>query len=211
MLTWTKEKQHQPISLSFKQREPFFSNELLLAFVIAIGVHLLFLILFKIDLGMLSSAAPLPPATLTVQPQGFKTTIEQNKGYSPTLAFLHTTRQNPTLLPSPDIKETRAFSPRSLHRESYKATPLFSKGILLQKESTPLLLSHYEPMRALLEFEAEPKTGKIYYIGWIEHTGNPEWDKKIETYIKGLTLQIPSSTTPYGTLDIQFISTGEGA
>lgn len=213
MLTWTRTKPDQALTLTFRERSRFFTRELFFAFTIAFCLHLFFGILFKIELGMLKDPEQPAPATVIASPSGAHMIAEQEPIRKNPLPFLETARPTtPTLRPSPYIQEKAAFTVHALKKLTFHAAPYFSKGVTL-KTAPPETLSieTFEPFHAALNFEADPRSGVIYYLSWQEKTGNTEWDKKIESYVKSLRLSIPPSTSPYGEINIQFMPVEEKA
>jgi hypothetical protein len=208
MIRWTLKKKGNTVALTFRERRRFWTRELLLALLIASLAHVIPLVVFKIDLGMLKD--PEPPSTVTLLPStnpGSVLISEKEAHQKIEMPFLEIRRTEPiAFVPTGLPQESVTYRAPILIKKSFQATPYLSRGISIKnKELSPLQVIAYEPLHASLFFEADPATGIIFFYEWKERSGNAALDKEIETYLKKLTLHIPGKSLARGEIDLQFL------
>lgn len=208
MIRWTLKKKGKAVELTFRERRRFWTKELLLALCIASLAHLIPLVIFKIDLGMLKD--PEPPSIVTLlpsSPPGSVLISEKEVLQKIHMPFLEIRRPAPSSVhqstPSP---ETVAYRAPILTKKTFYAKPHLSRELAVRKAGMPAPhIVAYEPMRASLSIEADPATGIIYFYEWKERSGSPALDKEIESYVKKLILDIPQKSLAKGEIDLQFV------
>lgn len=208
MIRWSLKKKGRAVALTFRERRRFWTRELLLALLIASLAHLIPLVVFKIDLGMLKDPEPLAAVTLLPSTAPGSVLISEKEAHRKIeMPYLEIRRPEPFLTTQTTFShETVAYRAPILLKKSFRATPYLSRGISIKnQELPPLQVIAYEPLRASLVFEADPTTGIIYFYEWKERSGNSALDKEIETYLKQLTLHIPDQGLVRGEIDLQFL------
>lgn len=208
MIRWSLEKKGREVALTFRERRRFWTRELLFALLIASLAHLIPLVVFKIDLGMLKDPEPLSAVTLLPSTNPGSVLISEKEARPKIdMPFLEIRRPEPiSFVQTGFLRENVAYRAPILIKKSFQATPYLSRGLSIKKAPpTALQVIAYEPLRASLFIEADPATGTIYFYEWKERSGNAALDKDIETYLKKLTLHVPGKGLARGEIDLQFL------
>lgn len=208
MIRWTLKKKGKAVELTFKERRRFWTKELLMALLIASLAHVIPLVIFKIDLGMLKDPEPLSTVTLLPSSTPGSVLISEKETVKKIqMPFLEIRRPAPLSLTSNEpLTETVAYRAPILTKKSFYAKPHLSRELIVKAAGVPApQIVAYEPFHASLFFEADPTTGIIYFYEWKERSGSAALDKEIENYIKNIVLDFPRKSLARGEIDLQFV------
>lgn len=218
-----KNQQNHKVALSIRGRTQLWTQDLFIALLLALGLHLSFLLLFEIDLGQFS-ILPLDSSKITVfgdlTKEGTFTTAESSENRR-TLSFSYAglARKNEPELPAAFTE----FSPSSFIQEP--SQPYLSNSwIAYEEDQKKPLIGHFNfshgfntnesdlaslksetCCKGKLEFQASTETGQVIWIRWIASTGQSKLDKEIESLLKKQRFKIHSKTLfAHGTLEVGF-------
>lgn len=207
-------KKNSKLKLTVKNRTKILTKEFAFALSIAFFVHFLAFTLFHIDLGLFSTTHEYP--TAIVQGSDLISPIEATDQEKPLIIppFLVFPKQSapeyPSLMYSNEIafasyEPTFDLSHLDLGSLNLPGSSHFflSCGNTFQKE--PDTIQSKNQCRAKLDFKAIPSTGKIFWLDWVESTGNPKLDYQIQESLK--TAELNKSHEPiasHGTIEIEF-------
>lgn len=208
MIRWTLKKKGKAVELTFKERRRFWTKELLLALLIASLAHVIPLVIFKIDLGMLKDPEPLSAVTLLPSSTPGSVLISEKEAIQNIPMPFHEIRRPAplSLTQKHPLAETVAYRAPILTKKSFYAKPHLSRELLVKNAGIPApQIVAYEPIHASLLIEADPTTGIIYFYEWKERSGSAALDKEIENYIKKIVLDVPRKSLARGEIDLQFV------
>ena len=206
-------KKNAKLKLTVKNRTKILTKDFIFALSIAFLVHFLAFTLFHIDLGLFSTTTEYP--TAIVQTHDSSLLIDSSNQESKPLrvpSFLIFSKQHapnyPSLIHSNEIvfhKPTLDLAHLELDTFNQARISHFyiSHGNTFQKEPTPLKSKNF--CRAKVEFKASPTSGKIFWLDWIESTGDRKLDYQIQEVLK--TTPIQKTLEPiasHGTIEIEF-------
>lgn len=206
-------KKNTKLKLSVKNRTKIFTKDFVFALSIAFLVHFFAFTLFHIDLGLFSTTTEYP--TAIVQPSDPSLFIDSSHQESkplPIPSFLVFSKQQtpnyPSLIHSNKIAlHEPSFDLAHLELDALSHLNLshfhLSCGNTFQK--APTALQSKNICRAKLAFKASPISGKIFWLDWIESTGDRKLDYQIQEVLKASQIQkthMPIAS--HGIIEIEF-------
>lgn len=172
-------------------------TDLIVAFSVALALHLLAFLLFHVDLAhFLTTTSPTPTLIVSADPSLplVESELEEKLPIPPFLIV------PPPPLPSLTLNQPHPFFDLSAYElDSKTARYLFSGGATLLNELKPLCT--LKTCKAKLTFKID-NSGKIYWVNWHESTQDPKLDQEILGQLKTAKIASPSSS---GIIEVEFI------
>ena len=194
----TIEKNSENISLFYKERIRLWSPLFFRALALALGLHLLGILFFQIDLGLLPiKTTLLPSVKVSSQAPAIETLIEINQAVT-VAPYLQVKREafpqlslmplHPIEIPSPQIifpssDSLTATSNQTTYAHIQFSGPDMAYNLFRNDWKVP------RETKALLQFKAIMPQGYIVWLNWEQSTGDLQLDHDIETYLKSLSLK----------------------
>lgn len=208
-------KKNSKLKLTVKNRTKILTKDFVFALSIAFFVHFLAFTLFHIDLGLFSTTHEYPIAFVQASDPSAPIDAADLDGKPLAIpSFLAITARSapeyPSLTPSSEI----AFNS---HKTSFDLDGLeiallnqpsssrfyLSGGNSFQTE--PIALKSKNLCRAKLAFKANPDNGKIFWLDWVESTGDHKLDYQIQEALKQAQLKrTDEPIASHGTIEIEF-------
>lgn len=207
-------RKNSKIKLTVKNRTKILTKEFAFALSVAFFVHFLAFFLFHIDLGLFSTTHEYP--TAFVQGSDISAPIDTADHDKPLSVppYLIFSKQNtpkyPSLIQSSEIalaSHETTFDLSYLDLDSMNQSRIshfyLSNGHSFLKEPTRI---HSKKLcRGKLEFKASKASGKIFWLDWLESTGDRKLDDQIQAALK--TAQLAETLDPvasHGIIEVEF-------
>lgn len=209
------QKKSGGVELTIKSRPPFFTKDLMIAFVLALLLHLSAFFLFHIDLNSFFSSKN-SPSLLVTSDFTTKTYLDSQEESTkiPSILKINSSQfpsHTPFAIDLPSQKIALSSSPIDLSGFDLKVGPKKSRFYISRGHSFaehPESLFSKKLCRAALEFKASTKTGEIFWVRWLESTQNPQLDCEILSRIKNARIQpfSDSGIALSGIIEVEFAS-----
>lgn len=198
----TLNRERGTYTFTFKKRASYFTKDFLLALSIALLLHLMAIIFFRIDVGTLLKIYPeLGNLSVLAAPKdsGSLSLLSDTsqEAFGKEFSFQISRKEAPTSLPPHFENQTLSpFHTVELPEEELpQELPPFYASLQLYPfpyASKPTFLKSSTATRAKVEFIADTKNEELIWLKLIESTGDSRLDKKIQAYLRELPLQISS-------------------
>lgn len=215
------QKQSGRITLNWYQKPSFFTKEIKLSLLIALFIHIFWLIVFPIDWKSFITTKDSPIA-IQVMSDSIKETIAESSSIRtlpeyPEHLFSYNRIALQKHLPSISTILPKSSKENSSYYDRIHYFPLpvvdyqnlFSLRICegypidFQPSKSP---KSTHPCKAQLEFQALTQIGAIVWLKWKESTGNEALDRECENYLHEIRLKITSSEyIVRGSLEMEFL------
>ncbi len=210
-----EQKKNSKLKLTVKNRTKILTKDFVFALSIAFFVHFLAFTLFHIDLGLFSTTREYPIAFVQTSDLSAPIDSADLDGKPLTIpSFLAIAAPSgpeyPSLIPSSEVAFTSnktSFDLDGLEiallSQSSSSHFHLSGGNSFQSE--PAALKSKNLCRAKLAFKANPNNGTIFWLDWIESTGDNKLDYQIQEALKQAQLKrADEPIASHGTIEIEF-------
>ncbi len=195
-------QKNSKIKLTVKSRTKILTKEFAFALSIAFFVHFLAFTLFHIDLGLFSTTREYP--TAVVQAGDISLTSHDQEKPLIVPSFLIVKPQNAPEYPSMDVLPlATTFDLSGLEIATLNMPALshfYLSGNAFEIEPSPLKSTC--PCRAKLAFKSYQD--KIFWLDWIESTGDLKLDYRIQEALKKASLKTQDQT--HGIIEVEFLT-----
>jgi hypothetical protein len=209
-----EQQKNSKVRLIIRKNTGLLTWDFAFALCIALGLHLSAFFLFSIDLGSFLNIPETPTTILVVSDPSSVITDAMDQEEKPLHfpSFLVIKREKTPALPNLESEDLPKAIPKSFDLSHLEFNQLkgpgtsrfsLSRGNTFAKE--PEKLTSKKCCKGILEFKALPKTGEIFWVHWIEPTGDTKLDHHIVENLKNARLA-PSSASAQGIIEVEFHS-----
>lgn len=200
----TIEKNSQKVSFAFKERIKLWTPQFTLALIVALAIHLVGLLLFRVDLGVLLTARdPLPSVKVSSYVPLVEVLPDSNSRLT-VASFLDVERKE-----SPDIPNLPLI-PLEMEMNplidlalpiafdlSFFPNKAINSAAWLQFSGSGF--AHTEMIKELMGPEGthaslsyRSSAGTLFWLEWLQTTGDLQLDRQIELFLKSLQTALPA-------------------
>lgn len=207
-----EQQKNSKVRLILRKNTGLLTRDFAFAFLLALGLHLSAFFLFSIDLGSFLNIPETPSMIVLSDSSSIADALNQEEKPLHFPPFLVIKREKPSVMLNSEVEAIPKVIPKPfdlshLEFDQSKGPGMshftLSRGNTFVKE--PVHLTSKKCCKGILEFKAFPKTGEIFWIHWIQPTGDIKLDHLIVENLKNARLT-PSSTAAQGIIEVEFHS-----